>query len=151
MKVGFAIAVLLLCAAFVNEPPAPAAKGREYGAGVKAKTVLPLKRAVAQRMFNVPIAVSATVKEVCKKKGCWMILTDADVKVRVTFKDYGFFMPKDLAGYHVAVEGVLEESIITEADARHYAEDAGKSKKDIERIKGDQQELNLEATGVRVR
>jgi hypothetical protein len=39
---------------------------------------------------------------------------------------------------------------VSQADARHYAEDAGKSKKEIEKIIGDQQEFNFESTGVRV-
>ena len=80
-----------------------------------------------------------------------MILADGSTKVRVTFKDYSFFMPKDLAGKRIVAEGMLKEDVLSEADARHYAEDAGKSKKEIEKIKGDQRELTFEATGVRVR
>lgn len=41
----------------------------------------------------------ATITEVCAKKGCWMTLDlGNDMEMRVTFKDYGFFMPKDAAG-----------------------------------------------------
>jgi hypothetical protein len=79
-----------------------------------------------------------------------MILVDGDTKVRVTFKDYGFFMPKNLAGSKVVVEGILSEEVLSEKDARHYAEDAGKSKAEIAKIKGDQRELGFEATGVLV-
>ncbi len=40
---------------------------------------------------------TATVTEVCKAKGCWMKLQMEDgSKVMVKFKDYGFFMPKDI-------------------------------------------------------
>ena len=46
------------------------------------------------------------------------------------------------------VEGVLSEEVLSEKDARHYAEDAGKSKAEIAKIKGDQRELGFEATGV---
>jgi hypothetical protein len=79
-----------------------------------------------------------------------MILVDGDTKVRVTFKDYGFFMPKNLAGSKVVLEGILSEEVLSEKDARHYAEDAGKSKAEIAKIKGDQRELGFEATGVLV-
>jgi hypothetical protein len=119
-----------------------------YGAGVKSKARMPLAQAVAEKKFNTSIALTATVAEVCQVKGCWMILLDGDTKVRVTFKDYGFFMPKDLAGAKVVVEGVLSEEVLSEKDARHYAEDAGKSKAEIAKIKGDQRELGFEATGV---
>lgn len=123
-------------------------KMTSYGAGVKAKARMPLAQAVAEKKFNTSIALTATVAEVCQVKGCWMILVDGDTKVRVTFKDYGFFMPKNLAGAKVVVEGVLSEEVLSEKDARHYAEDAGKSKAEIAKIKGDQRELGFEATGV---
>lgn len=123
-------------------------KMTSYGAGVKSKARMPLAQAVAEKKFNTSIALTATVAEVCQVKGCWMILVDGDTKVRVTFKDYGFFMPKNLAGTKVVVEGVLSEEVLSEKDARHYAEDAGKSKAEIAKIKGDQRELGFEATGV---
>ncbi|MBK6290516.1 MAG: DUF4920 domain-containing protein [Ignavibacteria bacterium] len=151
MKTFFSVLIACVVMAFTLQDPAPAKKGQEYGAGVKASTVLSLSRAVTEKKFNAPIAVTAMVKEVCQKKGCWMILADGTTKVRVTFKDYSFFMPKDLAGKRIVAEGMLKEDVLSEADARHYAEDAGKSKKEIEKIKGDQQELTFEATGVRVR
>lgn len=151
MRILAAIVGCLILTAFMAQEPAPPTKGQEYGTGVKAKNVLSLKRAVSQKRFNTSIAVTATVKEVCQKKGCWMILVDGSTKVRVTFKDYGFFMPKDLAGHRIVAEGVLTEDVLSEADARHYAEDAGKSKSEIAKIKGDQRELTFEATGVRVR
>lgn len=119
-----------------------------HGAGVKSKSRIRLAQAVAEKKFNTTIALTATVSDVCQVKGCWMILVDGDAKVRVTFKDYAFFMPKDLAGKTVVVEGVLTEEILSEKDARHYAEDAGKSKAEIAKIKGDQRELGFEATGV---
>lgn len=123
-------------------------KMASYGAGVKSKSYMPLAQAVVDKKFNTTVALTATVAEVCQVKGCWMILVDGDTKVRVTFKDYGFFMPKNLAGAKVVVEGVLSEEVLSEKDARHYAEDAGKSKAEIANIKGDQRELGFEATGV---
>ncbi len=119
-----------------------------YGAGVKSKSRMSLAQAVLEKKFNSTVTLTATVSEVCQVKGCWMILVDGDTKVRVTFKDYGFFMPKTLAGKTVVVEGVLSEEVLSEKDARHYAEDAGKSKAEIAKIKGDQRELGFEATGV---
>jgi hypothetical protein len=100
------------------------------------------------KSFGKSIRVTGTVTEVCKVKGCWMMLRDASSLVRVTFKDYGFFMPMDLVGKTVALEGVLSVETLTEAEARHYAEDAGKSKKEIAKIVGDKNEYSFEATGV---
>ena len=79
-----------------------------------------------------------------------MIIEQGGKKARVTFKDYGFFMPRNLVGKKIVASGVLSVETVTQADARHYAEDAGKPKSEIEKIVGDQQEISFEATGVRV-
>ncbi|WP_425391926.1 DUF4920 domain-containing protein [Ekhidna sp.] len=71
--------------------------------------------------------VRGVVEEVCQKKGCWMMLkNDEGANIRITFKDYGFFVPKDINGQEVIVEGVASREIIDEDVARHYAEDSGK-------------------------
>ena len=76
------------------------------------------------------------------------MLTDGGVSVRITFKDYGFFVPKDIAGKTIIAEGLVTEEVTKEADARHYAEDAGKSKAEIEKIKGDQKQITMVAQSV---
>jgi len=71
--------------------------------------------------------VQGTIEEVCQMKGCWMTLkNDKGENVRVTFKDYGFFVPKDISGREVIVEGVAKRDKLDEEVARHYAEDGGK-------------------------
>jgi len=43
--------------------------------------------------------VEGTVEDVCKMKGCWMKVKTGDGQtMRVMFKDYGFFVPKDIVG-----------------------------------------------------
>ncbi len=93
--------------------------------------------------------VTAKIEEVCQKKGCWMNLVDGKgTKIRVTFKDYAFFMPKNAAGKTAIIEGVasLEETSI--ADLKEYAKDAGKSKEEIAKIVSTKKELVFEASGV---
>jgi hypothetical protein len=71
--------------------------------------------------------VKGTIEEVCQMKGCWMTLkNEQGANVRVTFKDYGFFVPKDVSGREVIIEGVASREILDEDVARHYAEDGGK-------------------------
>ena len=134
--------------ALVREEPRSARKGVAYGAGVTAGERSSLDAAMKAKSFGRTIRITGSVTEVCKVKGCWMMLRDGKSQVRVTFKDYGFFMPKNLVGRKVALEGVLTEETLTEKDARHYAEDAGKSPKEIAAIVGDQKEYSFEATGV---
>ena len=46
---------------------------------------------------TLDLAFTATVIDVCQAKGCWMKLNlENGEEVMVTFKDYGFFVPKTL-------------------------------------------------------
>ena len=100
---------------------------------------------------SLPMKVTGKVKEVCQKKGCWMTLTSDKPgypDMRVTFKDYAFFMPKNLSGKRVVVDGYAYVETTPVAVLRHYAEDAKKSKEEIEAIKEPKREVSFEAAGV---
>lgn len=93
--------------------------------------------------------ITGEIKEVCTKKGCWfsMDLPNGQA-MRVTFKDYGFFLPTNSQGFPIVMEGVAK---VTETDVetlRHYAEDQGKSKEEVEAITEPKKEISFEATGV---
>ncbi len=74
---------------------------------------------------NEPQKISGRVTQVCRKKGCWMILTDDINHARVTFKDYKFFMPIDSHNRSAIVYGNLTEKVLSTKMARHYASDEG--------------------------
>ncbi len=102
---------------------------------------------------SMPAKVTGTVKQVCQKKGCWMTLVSTQPgtpEMRVTFKDYAFFMPKDLSGKQVVIDGYAFIETTSVDILRHYAEDAGKSKAEIEAIKEPLRELSFEAAGVMI-
>jgi hypothetical protein len=92
------------------------------------------------------VKTEGTVSAVCQEKGCWMVLRSGEKSVRVTFKDYGFFVPKDSAGATAVMEGVFSVKTVPEKTAKHYAGETPGGKPDA--IKGDQQELSLLASGV---
>lgn len=95
--------------------------------------------------------VVGEVESVCQVKGCWMKLKlDNGETMRVTFKDYGFFVPKDIAGQKVIVEGVAKTKTTSVAELQHYAEDAGKTKEEIAKITEPKTELTFVADGVLV-
>ncbi len=96
--------------------------------------------------------VTATVESVCQMKGCWMkVLTTDGQTMRVSFKDYGFFVPKDLAGKTVVFEGEAKIKTTSVAELRHYAEDAKKTKEEIMKITEPKRELTFVADGVIVK
>ena len=96
------------------------------------------------------VAVKAKVNSVCQVKGCWMTLTssEADTDVFVKFKDYAFFMPLDLAGQEIIAHGIISKTTTSVEELRHYAEDAGKSKEEIEAITEPKEEYKMMADGV---
>jgi hypothetical protein len=97
------------------------------------------------------VRVSGIIGDVCQKKGCFMYLNEGDTKAQVKFIDYSFFVPLDAAGRTVTVEAVPQVTVHSEARRRHYAEDQGLPKSEIEKIKGDQTVVVLMAEAVEIR
>ncbi len=98
---------------------------------------------------SIDTKMIAKVASVCQEKGCWMRLDLEDGnEVMVKFKDYGFFMPKDIAGKNVIVNGKAFIEEVSVADQRHYAEDAGKTAEEIASITKPKKTLSFEADGV---
>ncbi len=91
------------------------------------------------------VVVTTSITEVCEKKGCFFIAQEGDYSARITFKDYGFFVPTDSEGKEVTIIGELSKKVLSEDKAKHYAEDAGKSSKNIQ---GEQIEYSIVASTV---
>jgi len=92
--------------------------------------------------------VTAKINEVCSTKGCWMRLDlENDEEVMVRFKDYGFFMPLNATG-EVIINGKAFVTVISVNELKHYAEDAGKSEKEIAAITEAEKTFAFEADGV---
>lgn len=95
------------------------------------------------------ITITGTVDAVCQAKGCWMTMDLGNGQtMRVKFKDYAFFMPKDCSGKKVTMTGTAFVKEISVAEQKHLAEDAGKSKKEIKKITKPVKEYRFEASGV---
>lgn len=83
----------------------------------------------------------------CKAKGCWMELSavKGGPSMRITFRDYGFFVPLDAAGSKAKVAGKLQVKKLSKAEADHLEEDGGK----VVRSKdGSATEISFVADGV---
>ena len=125
-----------------------------HGKKITEKGAIPATQ-LADKMAGktqMPAKIEGTVESVCKVKGCWMNVKTADNQVmRVTFKDYGFFVPKDIVGKTVVMEGTAETTTTPVDELRHYAQDAGKSKAEIEKITEPEKALSFVADGVIVK
>jgi hypothetical protein len=95
--------------------------------------------------------VKAKVTEVCKAEGCWIKVQKADgTAMMVRAKDHKFLMPENIVGKTVLIEGSATVKEVTEEMRKHYAEDGGKSKKEIDAIKGSEKDVQFAAKGVKV-
>jgi hypothetical protein len=125
-----------------------------FGEEINDSGVVSLTQLVSELQVNDEFEgkVVGEIKEVCVKKGCWMTIDLPNGQtMRVTFKDYAFFVPLNSQGYPVVIEGVASKKVTDVATLRHFAEDAGKSKEEIESITEPKQEYAFEAIGVIIR
>lgn len=128
-----------------------------YGEDFDASTVMSYADVIAkvENGEEVEAVVEGKVDAVCQAKGCWMNVVDSknpdSSPMFVKFHDYGFFMPLDLAGGEVVMKGKAYMEETTVEELRHYAEDEGKSKEEIEAITEPERELKFMATGVKIK
>jgi hypothetical protein len=152
-----AVVLLTLSVAACNRPkpaepvPATPSEGKKtYGAALAPATPITVAALLASPDPSKPVTVEGSVRKACTRKGCWMELAesakDGTPGCRVTFKDYGFFVPTNSAGARARVQGVVEVETLPASSVRHYEEEGavftGK------KPDGTAKEVRLVATGV---
>lgn len=125
--------------------------GQKFGENVApgdVKPVAKMETAMGEKT-TADMKIEGKVVDVCKKKGCWMTLEMPNGEpMRVTFKDYAFFMPMDVVGKKVVLDGIAKKQTISAETLRHYAEDAKKTPEEVAKITDPKKELAFEAKGV---
>lgn len=149
------MSVVLWCSTACNSSKNTQTSGEatHFGKTIDAQNAQSVDAAVTQmqrqQVSELRTKIKGTVEEVCQAKGCWMTLARQQADpMRVKFKDYAFFMPKDLSGKTVVVEGVAKMETISVEMLRHYAEDAGKTADEIAQITEPQTAVSFMADGV---
>ncbi len=153
MKKGLLFSIALVFAIAVSaQGPKSAEKGVTYGAGTTADgaiSVNDLDKKFKEDKYEGKI--TGKVVEVCQEKGCWMKVEKANgEKLMVKFKDYGYFMPKDIVGKDVVLDGEATVKEVSVKQQQHYAKDAGKSEEEIKKITKAKKEVQFVAKGVLV-
>lgn len=139
-------------------PAAPSAAtaapvaSRKFGAPLGSSPALPLKAVLDKpdEFASHSVTVEAQVRRNCTRRGCWMeIAESSDPNLpgcRVTFKDYGFFVPLDSSGSKARVEGTVEVQTVPAAQVAHLESEGAKfSGKQPD---GSAREIRMVATGV---
>lgn len=130
-----------------------AVTGKTYGSAVTADGAQPLSelKQVLSTQDSAQVKLIGKADAVCQAKGCWLTMkTPEGQEMRVRFKDYAFFVPKDISGKTVVINGWAHREVVPVSDLQHYAQDAGKSAAEIAAITQPEVQLNFEADGVLV-
>jgi len=142
--------LLLAWASSAAEPLAELPDGDDYGAGITLAKLSDFEDVLARpdQFAGSPVLIRGRISDVCQRKGCWTVLSQGESQVRVRFKDYGFFLPKDCSGKQAYVEGIVAVETLSEKMARHYAEES--RGEDPAKIEGPRQVVGFTASGVRI-
>jgi len=120
-----------------------------YGEKINPTNTVSLQDLITHAKEKSIAKVNGTILSTCPKKGCWMQVKVETDTIQVTFKDYGFFVPKNgLENKKTVLEGFVKQDTISVEMIRHYADDAGKSKSEIELIVKPEFKLSFVASGV---
>ena len=152
-KILFSSLLLIaLGAGAQSKEKTPAAKGVVYGVVADEKSPVAPEELGAKLVENqYEGQIKAKVVEVCKAEGCWIKVQRKDGSaMMVRAKDHAFLLPENIVGKTVLIEGAATVKETTEEMRKHYAEDAGKSKEEIAKIKGSEKDIQFAAKGVKV-
>ncbi len=147
------IALVLVAAPAPSAPEAKASeptlvRGEKLKGLPKVELAALLKDPAASE--GKAVALEGKVRKACEKKGCWMEIAaeDKGPGVRVTFKDYGFFVPLDAAGSTVKIEGVVAVKELSEERVKHYEGEGATVARGKD---GKAREVQLVASGLELR
>lgn len=131
---GSVLAALLLASACSssgsNDGPASLPAGDVIGETMAPRPIhrFAVVDATPAKFYEQTLLVEATVKAVCLKKGCWMMIEDEGRVARVRWESgcggkYTF--PMDATGKRVLVQGSFYPSKLSEEAAEHMEEESG--------------------------
>ncbi len=152
-KMVFLFTLVILSISLMAQPPkGPAKKGMTFGIKTTADGAV-----AANELTNVMadkttagVKVKGTVTEVCKAEGCWIRMQTASGTMLIKMKDHSFTVPLALNGKTIVADGVAELKETSIEMLKHYAEDAGKTKAEIDAITTAKKEIVLQAKGILV-
>ena len=152
-KLLLTIPALLLGFLLMAQPPeGDANTGMVFGEKTTADGAIPVGELPGKLKGSKPAEVKVTgkVKEVCKAEGCWLKMETADGAMMIKMKDHKFLVPLSMNGKTIVVDGTATLKETSVDMLKHYAEDAGKTKAEIEAITQPKKEITMQAKGILV-
>ncbi len=119
------------------------------GAPVSVGPAIPVTQLVAsaRNYTERAVIVEGLITRECTEKGCWMqVAPSADANgMRVTFKDYGFFIPQSMVGRRARMEGMTKVTTHSKAAADHLIGEGAQLQRNAD---GTATEVQFVANGV---
>lgn len=142
---------VILLSACNKAPVKSEVKGEKFGAEMTTEAAVAaseIKQLLAGK-DSVQTKLEAKITQCCQMKGCWMTVDIGNGEaMHVSFKDYGFFVPKDAAGKKTIMEGVARRRVVEADELQHRAKDEGKSEEEIAAITSPVEEYEFVANGL---
>lgn len=151
MKKLLVIVSLFTATTLLAQPPkGDAKKGEKFGAIFKTKGAIDANKLEASLTGadKKEVKVKGVVSQVCTAEGCWLKMKTDAKDIMVKMKDHKFLVPLAMNGKTIIVNGTAMKKVTTVEQLKHYAEDAGKSKEEIEAITEPKEEVVIQATGI---
>lgn len=152
-KILTLIPALLFSLIILAQPPkGDANTGMTFGEKISADNAIPANDLVAklQGTKAVDVKVTGKVVEVCKSEGCWLRMETANGPMLIKMKDHAFLVPLSMNGKTIVAEGTATLKETSVEMLKHYAEDGGKSKEEVDAIKEPKKEITMQAKGILV-
>ena len=151
----FFVAISIVGIANAQPPAGDAKPGDFYGEKITADNAISITEIPARlaKEDSQPLntRITAKVLDVCPKKGCWAkVAVNDSTTAFVQMKDYGFFLPTAIKGKTIVIDGAVKLVTTSVDDLKHYAEDAKKTKEEIDAITQPEKEINIMANGILV-
>lgn len=127
--------------------------GKYYGE-VKVDTSLSVSvsnvvNGMKQNTERTEFTFTAALIEICQAAGCWVTVNNPQGEAfRVRFKDHFTIPVKTKPGTIAYFHGYAYWDEISVEMQKHFAEDAGRSKEEIEKITQPKKEFCFEADGI---
>ena len=153
-KVLVLLTALVISFSLVAQPPKVSAdKGSIFGLTVTEEGAVSadlLAETINTQGQTKSLKVTGKITEVCKAEGCWVRMETKSGSMLIKMKDHAFLVPTALEGMTIVADGIATLKETSVEQLRHFAEDAGQSKKEIAEITTPKKEVVFQATGIKV-
>ncbi len=146
-------ALFLSIIALAQAPKGKAPVGTGFGQKMDEKGAMPgaelyLMVASGDTAF---VKIKTKVVTSCASEGCWLtFFVNDSISAIAKMKDHAFFVPLDIQGKTVVMDGKAYMKTTSVKELKHLAEDAKKPKKEIDAITKPKKQIVFIASGVLV-